>query len=481
MLNTKEIKSFLDKDKTSILKRNARIGQDYYEGNHDILQHRIFFFNSDGQLVEDKYRSNAQIPHPFFTELVDQATQFVLSNDEGIVASEFPELQEELDIYFNKNKKFMVELSETITGSQAKGFDYLYAFKGSDDRLKFENADALGVVEVEGRFASDKKDQYIYKYLDVIDKDNHKQWKIINVDDEYMAFYKQTDNGEVEKDDSIEMNPAPLSLYEKDGKLYTKAFGFVPFFRLDNNKKRFSSLKPVKPLIDDYDLMASSLTNNLIDFDTPIHVVRGFQGDNLDELQTNLKTKKMIGVDEDGGIDVKTVDVPYQARKEKLEIDEKNIYKFGMGLNMSGLKDTSATTNIAIKAAYSLLELRCNKIIDQVELFLEEILKVVLNEINERLGTGYQLTDIDFTLKPEIMTNAAENAQIELTKAQKEQTEINTILNVATMLDNETVVQELCAILDINYDDIKDKLPDPDEAADSIDTAGAALGGVVVE
>ena len=481
MLNTKEIKAFLDKDKTSALKRLARIGQDYYEGNHDILQHRIFFFNSDGQLVEDKYRSNAQIPHPFFTELVDQATQFVLSNDEGIVASEFPELQEELDIYFNKNKKFMVELSETITGCQAKGFDYLYAFKGSDDRLRFENADALGVVEVEGRFASDKKDQYIYKYLDVIDKDNHKQWKIINVDDEYMAFYKQTDNGEVEKDDSIEMNPAPLSLYEKDGKLYTKAFGFVPFFRLDNNKKRFSSLKPVKPLIDDYDLMASSLTNNLIDFDTPIHVVRGFQGDNLDELQTNLKTKKMIGVDEDGGIDVKTVDVPYQARKEKLEIDEKNIYKFGMGLNMSGLKDTSATTNIAIKAAYSLLELRCNKIIDQVELFLEEILKVVLNEINERLGTGYQLTDIDFTLKPEIMTNAAENAQIELTKAQKEQTEINTILNVATMLDNETVVKELCAVLDINYDDIKDKLPDPDEAADSIDAAGAALGGVVVE
>lgn len=481
MLNTKEIKAFLDKDKTSALKRLARIGQDYYEGNHDILQHRIFFFNSDGQLVEDKYRSNAQIPHPFFTELVDQATQFVLSNDEGIVASEFPELQEELDIYFNKNKKFMVELSETITGCQAKGFDYLYAFKGSDDRLRFENADALGVVEVEGRFASDKKDQYIYKYLDVIDSDNHKQWKIINVDDECMAFYKQTDNGEVEKDDSIERNPAPLALYEKDGKLYTKAFGFVPFFRLDNNKKRFSSLKPVKPLIDDYDLMASSLTNNLVDFDTPIHVVRGFQGDNLDELQTNLKTKKMIGVDEDGGIDVKTVDVPYQARKEKLEIDEKNIYKFGMGLNMSGLKDTSATTNIAIKAAYSLLELRCNKIIDQVELFLEEILKVVLNEINERLGTGYQLTDIDFTLKPEIMTNAAENAQIELTKAQKEQTEINTILNVATMLDNETVVQELCAILDINYDDIKDKLPDPDEAADSIDAAGAALGGVVVE
>lgn len=100
--------------------------------------------------------------------------------------------------------------------------------------------------------------------------------------------------------------------------------------------------------------MASSLSNNLIDFDAPIYAIKGFEGDNLDELQTNLKTKKIVGLGEEGGIDIKTVDVPYQARQAKLELDEKNIYRFGMGLNTAGLKDTSATTNIAIKAAYSL-------------------------------------------------------------------------------------------------------------------------------
>lgn len=43
--------------------------------------------------------------------------------------------------------------------------------------------------------------------------------------------------------------------------------------------------------------------------------------------------------------------IPYQARQAKLELDEKNIYRFGMGLNTAGLKDTSATTNIAINEA----------------------------------------------------------------------------------------------------------------------------------
>ena len=148
MLTVDEIKNFLLEDEGSMLKRKAEEGQRYYEGKHDILGYRMFYWNTDNELVEDKTRSNAKIPHPFFTELVDQATQFVLSGGEGIVNSDDTELQAELDLYFNKNKKFRVELSETITGMQAKGFDYMYAYKGKDDRLVFENADCIGVVDI---------------------------------------------------------------------------------------------------------------------------------------------------------------------------------------------------------------------------------------------------------------------------------------------------------------------------------------------
>lgn len=483
MLTVEEIKQFLQEDVNSVLKNKAEEGQRYYNGEHDILNYRMFYYNSEGKLVEDKYRANNKIPHPFFTELVDQGTQFVLSGaSDGIVMSDEPKLQKELDRYFNKNKRFMVELSEVVTGMQVKGFEYMYAYKGKDGRLQFEAADCLGVVEVEGRFAKDGKEQRIYKYLDRIDKENNKQWKILVIDDENTYYYKQEDNGEIELDTDVAVNPRPHATYEKDGKLYKKTdYKLLPFFRLDYNKRRINLLKPVKPLIDDYDIHASSLTNNLVDFDTPIHVVKGFQGDNLDELQQNVKTKKMIGVDDDGGLEIHTVDIPYQARQAKLELDEKSIYKFGMGLNMAGLKDTAATTNIAIKAAYSLLELRCNKIIDQLELFLQEIVQAVLDEINSREHTDYQLTDVYFDFTPEIMSNAQENAQIELTEAQKKQTEINTLLGLSSYLDNDTVMQLICEQLDVDFEEIKGKLPDPEEAANSLSAAQSALGGVVVE
>lgn len=484
MLTIDEIRQFLDEDAGSFLKRMAEEGQRYYDGDHDILDYRMFYWNAEGNLVEDRTRSNAKIAHPFFTELVDQAVQFVLSGTgDGIIMSDDDALQKELDTYFNKNKKFMAELSETITGQQAKGFDYMYAYK-KGGRLVFENADCLGVVEVEGRFAEDGKDQRIYKYIDRVDKDGHTQWKILVIDDENTYHYRQTDNGEIEVDDEAEMNPLPHNLYEDDdGKLYTKETEnkFLPFFRLDNNKKRFSLLKSVKALIDDYDIHSSSLTNNLIDFDVPLYAVKGFHGDNLDELQTNLKTKKIVGMDEDGGIEVHTVQIPYEARQVKLELDEKNIYRFGMGLNMAGLKDTAATTNIAIKAAYSLLELRCNKIIDQLELFLQQIVEVVLAEINEREGTAYLMEQVYFDFTPEIMSNASENAQIALTEAQEQQTRINTLLSLATQLGNELMMEQIAEQLDLDWEKIKGKLPDPEEGMTSIEGAEDDLDGVVIE
>lgn len=482
MLTNEEIKKFIDEDEASEIKQTARVGQDYYEGRHDILDYRMFYWNADGKLVEDKTRSNVKIPHPFYTELVDQGTQHILSGEEDIFQSKDTALKKKLDLYFNRNRAFRAELSETITGQQGKGFDYMYAYKGKDDRLCFENADCLGVVEVEGRFAEDGKDQRIWRYVDRIDKDGHTQWKILVIDDENTHFFCQTDEGEIQRDESVEHNPRPHAFYKdkKTGELFKKEFGFLPFFRLDMNKKRVPLLRAVKPLIDDYDLMASSLTNNLIDFDHPLHVVRGFRGDDLDELATNLKTKKMIGVPEgDGGVDIKVVDIPYQARQAKLDLDEKGIYKFGMGLNMEGLKDTSATTNIAIKAAYSLLELRCNKMKEQLEKFLEEIVTVVLNEINAAEGTAYTIDQVEFVFKPEIMSNAKENAEIELTDAQRKQAEVNTLLGLKETLDDETIVQRICEVMEIDYEEIKSKLPEPETGP--IPQARTELDKVVLE
>ena len=485
MLSTAEIKSLINDDINSDKKKNAAIGQRYYEAKHDIMKCRLFYYNADGKLVEDTTRSNIKISHPFFKELSDQLSSYMLSfNENPIRAKENIEaakkLQEHLDTYFDED--FWSEIDELITGTYNKGFEYLYAYKNTQNRLTFQCADSMGVIEVREKDTDDGCNYFIFYYIDRIEKGKKKITRIQVWSEKETYYYVQSGNGAVKLDTSIKINPRPHVVYtdEKTGQKMGYPLGYIPFWRLDNNKKQVSGLKPIKGLIDDYDLHACSLSNNLKDFDTPLHVVKGFEGDNFDELQQNLKTKKIVGVDEGGGIDVQTVDIPYQARKEKLDIDEKNIYRFGMGLNTLGLKDTSATTNIAIKAAYSLLELKANKLEKRLKKLLKEIIKVVLAEINQKNNTDYQLSDITFKFEHNIMVNETENIANEKIKAETKQLEVNTILNAAASIGDEQTVKALCEVLDLDYEELKDEIKKLQEEK-NLANAQNALNDVVVD
>ncbi len=480
MLTENEIKRFIDDDRTSEKKRFARIGQKYYEGDHDILNYRMFYYNKDGELVEDRARANSRICHPFFTELVDQFAAYILSFEENpIRAKETAEgLQEHLDIYFDD--EFWAEVQELITGSYSKGFEYLYAFKNPDDRIAFECADCLGVVEVRAKDTDDGCEYVIYHYIDRIDKGKKKVTRIQVHSKDEIAYFMQIGDGKIIKDTNEKPNPKPNVIWtdKETGTQYGDKLGFVPFWRLDNNRKQISGLKPIKALIDDYDLMECGLSNNLQDFDMPIHLIKGFQGDDLDELQQNIKTKKIMGVDPDGGMEILTVDVPYQARKTKADEDEKNIYRFGMGFNSSQVGDGNVT-NVVIRSRYTLLDLKANKFEKPLKRLLKKIIRIVIDEINTVNGTDYQYKDVEIHFDRIIPTNDKENAEISKIEAETEQIRIRNILDVAVYIGDEEVLKALCDVLDRDFDELKGQLEKLNEAQNTAD-AQDLLDSVVV-
>ena len=455
MLKIEEIKTLIQNDKTSERKRLARIGDNYYNGIHDIRNYRIFYYDGDGNLQEDKHRSNIKIAHPFFTELVDQCVQYMFSKDD-FVKSDIPELQEELDKYFGA--EFINELVDTGTDAKAKGFGYMYAYKSSNGRTKFLSADSMNVIEVRETETDDNCKYVIYWYVERVGKNHDPITRIQVWDKDYVYYYVQDGEGTVVIDNSVERNPRPHIIYEKKGAEYGASLGYIPFFKLKNNRYEKSDVFTVKELIDDYDLMACGLSNNIQDFDFPIYAVSGFQGDNLDELIQNFKTKKMIGLGEGGNVDVKTVDIPYQARLSKLQLDETNIYRFGMGFNSAQLGDGNIT-NVVIKSRYALLDLKCNKFEKQLRAFMNQLVQVALDEINSRgEETAYSLKDVYYEFDREVITNASDNAQIKKVEADTNAVVINTLLNIAQNFDKETILKLICEQLDINYEDIKDKL-----------------------
>ena len=463
MLTKSEIEYFINADRQSKVKRYAAIGERYYNAEHDIKDYRLFYINEDGIPVEDKNRSNIKISHAFFTELVDQKAQYMLSGNAPLVQSDNQKLQAELDEYFGD--AFKSQLTDLITSVGIQGMGYLYIYKGKDDRLKFQAAPGLRVVEVEAKEASDKQDHVIYWKTDKLKRDGSTVRKSEVWDKEQVYYYRQEGSGKIEEDPEQEFNPAPHYIYEKDGNYYGYALDYIPFFRIDNNEKQYSDLKPIKSLIDDYDLMSCGLSNNLQDITEGIYVVKGFEGNDLGELIHNIHVKKAVGVGDAGNVDIKTIDIPYQARQAKLELDEKNIYRFGMGFNSAQIGDGNIT-NIVIKSRYALLDLKCNKLELRLKGFMKQLIQLALDEINTAKKTDYQIKDVKIVFEREVMTNASDNAQIKKTEAETQQIQINALLAAASQLDPETLVEKLCGILDVDFETVKDRLDLTDPRTD---------------
>ena len=468
MLTTSEILAAINNEFNSKKYQLAKKGLRYYEGDHDILDYKIYYIDQDGMAVEDNTKSNIKISHAYLTELINQKVSYFHNIKKDFVFSDIPELQAALKERFDD--EFFAELVDVLKYGSAEGWSYLYRYLDEEGKSRFNFAEGLGVCEIPSHIASDEMAHIIYCYVEKI-KDNKKLEAVLDYTNESVTYYKKTGNS-LMLDDRYKINPRPLILSQPDenGAIYYDQFKRIPFYRFSNNKKEFSDLKPIKGLIDDADMMACSLSNNLQDLSEGIYMVKNYQGTNAEEFIQNVKAKKYVGVGADGDFDVKTFDIPYDARKVKLEIDKEGIYKFGQGFDSSKVGDGNLT-NVVIKSRYSELDMKVNDLEIQVRKFLKPIIKDVIDEINKELKTNYKYSDVYLKFERATIINEQETVQNNLTKAQQRQIDINNILSLNSILPEEEIRKEICRILELNYEDINwnevDTF-DPDKASEQL-------------
>ena len=468
MLTTNEILAAINNEFNSKKYQLARKGLRYYEGDHDILDYKIYYIDQDGMAVEDNTKSNIKISHAYLTELINQKVSYFHNIKKDFVFSDIPELQAALKERFDD--EFFAELVDVLKYGSAEGWSYLYRYLDEEGKSRFNFAEGLGVCEIPSHIASDEMAHIIYCYVEKI-KDNKKLEAVLDYTNESVTYYKKTGNS-LMLDDRYKINPRPLILSQPDenGAIYYDQFKRIPFYRFSNNKKEFSDLKPIKGLIDDADMMACSLSNNLQDLSEGIYMVKNYQGTNAEEFIQNVKAKKYVGVGADGDFDVKTVEIPYQARQAKLAIDKEAIYKFGQGFNSSQSGDGNIT-NVVIKSRYSELDMKVNDFEIQVRKFLKPIIKDVIDEINKELKTNYKYSDVYVEFERATIINEQETVQNNLTKAQQRQIDINNILSLNSILPEEEIRKEICRILELNYEDINWNEVDtfnPDKASEQL-------------
>jgi SPP1 family phage portal protein len=461
------IKKAIEADGKNEQKERAREGVNYYNFKHDILDNKIYFINDDGNMVEDQYASNSKIPHAFLNELIDQKTQYLLSNPIEVTVDGDDELQKQLNEYYDED--FQLFVQELVEGGSQKGFEYAYMRTNNQDRLTFQVADALKVIPIYDD--SNELKRIMRHYVKTITKGN-KTIKIHHAEvyDESKVFYFVSENnGEFVPDTAQAINPAPhVRAVNKEGQLAGRSYGTLPFYRYKNNQAERTDLEPIKAIIDDYDLMNAFLSNNLQDFAEAIYVVKGFEGDSLDKLRQNIRTKKTVGVGSDGALDVKEINIPVEARKTKLELDRENIYKFGFGFDSSQVGDGNVT-NVVIKGRYTLLNMKANKTEVRLRAFLKWANQMIINDINRRTGRAYDPSLVSFTITREMLVNENDIIANEKAEAETRSVEMQTLLAVAPKLPDETVLRKICEAYELDFEEVQALLETQDYNEPSVD------------
>ncbi|MCM1304579.1 MAG: phage portal protein [Lachnospiraceae bacterium] len=453
MLEPGRIASIIAADKYSRKKKQARLGQKYYDGEHDILAYRIYYINKEGRLVEDLTKSNIRIPHPFFQEISEQEVAYILSGGVDFQAGD-EELGKQLKTYFGDD--FVGAFKEVLIDAVVRGFGYIYWYKDTKGRTRFQYADSLGIVEVKDGAADDTVNDYIIRYYAVEIKDGKTALRI-EVWDKDMTWYYLQSGSSVELDKNIRPNPCPHVLYQSGDGYYYEECDRIPFLKLSYNRKECSRLKQIKPIIDDYDLMNCGLSNNLQDITEGIYVVKGFKGQDYDEMLQNVKSRKVVGVGEKGDMDIKTINIPYEARLVKMNEDEKNIYRTALAFNSSQTGDGNIT-NIILKSRYTLLDMKARKFIWNIKEFLGTLLEIVLGEINAACGTAYEKSDVEIRIDPVVPTDEKEDAEIRKLEAGTAREKVGTLLDAADTLGEDILLKEVGGILGLDEETVRQRM-----------------------
>ncbi len=458
MLDTGRIASIIAADKYSRRKRQARLGQRYYDGKHDILEYKIYYITKEGKVVEDLTKSNIRIPHPFFHEIAEQEVSYILSN--GIqFETDMEELEKSLKPYFGDT--FIGEMKEVLIDTVVRGFGYAYWYRDIKGYTRFCHADSIGIVEVKDGEETDTTNDYIIRYYPVSIRDGKRAVRVEVWNKDMTWYYLQT-GGTLILDPNVKLNPYPHVLYRSGDELFYEECDRLPFLRLDNNRKQLSGLHQIKPIIDDYDMMDCGLSNNLQDITEGIYVVRGFKGTDYDELLTNVKSRKVVGVGDKGDLDIKTINIPYEARIAKMAEDEKNIYRTALAFNPSQTGDGNIT-NIILKSRYTLLDMKSRKLIWNIKKFLRQLLGIVIEEINIREGTSYTTDDVVIKIDPVVPTDEKEDAEIRKLDAETKREQVGALLDAAAVVDADMLLKELCGVLEIDYHAAEEKRMQPQE------------------
>lgn len=435
--DSKLIKGIIERDRVSKAKEDMTNGVRYYNEDHDILKKDFRKYIVDGTNYLDENAANNRVSNPFHQELVDQKREYILANSLTI-SSEKGELAAKIKEF--QTEKLSSVLDELVINASNKGFEWVHPFIDEDGVFDYTIIPAEQIVP---DYDSTYKNKLIsvlrYYPVEKVDESGRIKeiYKVEIWDSKTVTFFIQDDKENFIRDAEETENPRPhfRENFKQGDKIISskaKDWGRPPFILLPNNIRMRSDLNRIKGLIDVYDLIFSGFANNVEDIQDAIWNLKEFEGTDLKEFMTNMRKFKAIKTSGNGGVEPHTLEIPVDAKTKLLEIIERNIYRFGSGIDLSDQNFAGDQSGVAIKFKYARLDMKANAVIIYLKAFIKTLFRYWL--IGNRTDIKFNDSEIEITFSKAMIVNVKE--QIE-----NVQNSVG-ILSDETLLENHPFVKD---------------------------------------
>ena len=356
------ILTVIDNEKGSERLAAAQTGVDYYNNKTDILQAQQTYVDEEGHEQVDPTKANNKIRHAFYPLLVKQKTGYLVGKPMNFMCED-----EELSAYLKDilGEKWDSTVQTLCTAASNKGEEWLYCYIDHDGKFDYVVCPMEQIIPLYNNGFKTRLEGVIRHYETTnLAKETTTHIELWTL--EKVMYFEDSGAG-------LELTgEAPHFTINERG----YSFGVLPFVQFKNNEDMTTDLMLVKDLIDQYDHVTSGLANDLDDIQDAILVLKGYQGTDPAEFNKNLRYFKLIKVDDMGGVSKLEVNIPIAAKDSHLNRLENDIYRMGMGVDVSSEK-LGNSSGVALKFIYSLLDLKCDQMETQFKKGIKHLLGLI--------------------------------------------------------------------------------------------------------
>lgn len=386
--------------------KDMKIGKNYFFNQNDIVHRQKYYINRQGEPVMSEILTNSKLSHPFMRKLVNQKINYLLSKEFTIQGDDT--YVEKLREYFDD--KFKLTFTNVGSASVINGIAWVQVYYNDKGELKFKHIPSeeiipfwhdsehteldaiIRIYEIE-EYGSKNAEKRIYEFIEYWTKEG--VWKYKRLKAGGNMVLQNTIDGE-----------GHFKVVDTSGEEKSAVWDKVPFVAFKYNRDEVSLLNWIKPLIDDYDINTSDVSNNLQDIPNAIKVVEGYEDNDKEEFNKNLNFFRTVFVGEGGKVSV--LETPTNVDEVDMHLTRlrKDIFEFGGGVDTVN-KELRDVSGVALRFQYADLDMDCSEMAQQYKYSLRQLQWFINQDLISK-GISFNDKDSNFLFNTAVILNETE-------------------------------------------------------------------------